>query len=191
MNKNNEFYCRLENLCHNNISDNGTIELPMNDYIRGENVYVEYFTNISLLKERILNLTEIWQRKMTDNKNMINVYPGLYIVNQKNNDKAIGFCFGQWYLSSSLFFNFVHNYIIKNFEEEYSRIMYKLESKKGFSIVSTWDLSGCELDLLTEEIFDLELRYFLDGDPIAEEIKHDLFYSEMVNRGYIDLFNKQ
>lgn len=37
---------------------------------------------------------------------------------------------------------------------------------------------------------DLELKLFLEGIEVTEEIKQEVYYSEMVRRGYIDILIK-
>ena len=48
-----------------------------------------------------------------------------------------------------------------------------------------------EINLLSEELFNLELKRILDGEETTEEIKQNVFYPEMVKRGYVDILNKK
>ena len=47
------------------------------------------------------------------------------------------------------------------------------------------------MNFLSDELMDLELEHFLEGKEITEKIKQEVFYSEMVRRGYIDILDRQ
>ena len=40
------------------------------------------------------------------------------------------------------------------------------------------------MNLLSDELMDLELRLFLEGEKVTEEIKQEVYYPEIVRRGY-------
>lgn len=186
MNKQSNFYCRMESLCRNQLIFDREAEKSKSKYVSNENVYVEYFENINLLKKRVLALTDSWKNRFEYNKEITH-YPGLYIINKYNQDKAIGFCFNKWYICDSEFSRYARKYLYSNFQEKYLANIEKLETKP-FVIDSSWELFDCELNLLTEKIFDTELNLFLNQEKATEKIKQDLFYPEIVERGYINIY---
>lgn len=90
-------------------------------------------------------------------------------------------------MCDSKFSLYARKYLYDNFQEQYLLNMEKLE-KKPFIIDSNRKLLDCELNLLPEKIFDIELNIFLNQEKVTKKTTQEIFYPEMLKRGYIDIF---
>ena len=188
----NNVYCRFENFCFNFDLDNTTTVREKSLYNPDEDVYVENFTNIASLKTRVLELYEIWinKRKLND-KQEYTYYPGFIIFHQYGDSKTIGFCPLGWHFFNGGFANYIRNYLIALDYDRYPQNLRKIEGRGCDFNVGTEDYGDDEMNFLSDELMDLELEYFLEGKEITEKIKQEVFYPEMVRRGYVDILDRQ
>ena len=191
MNKNNNAYCRFENFCCHFLQDETTTVKEKSWDAPIEDVYVEYFTDINSLKKRILQLYEVWMNKHKFNDRQKEAYyPGFIIVNQWNQRTTVGFCPQGWHFLGSGFSSYIRKYIIALDYDKYLRNIRKIQGR-GFDFDVSTDNADYEMNLLSDELMDLELKHFLEGEEITEEIKQKVYYPEMVRRGYIDILGEK
>ena len=117
-------------------------------------------------------------------------YPGFLIFNRKKDWKIIGFCYGGWYTLDNNFTKYLHTYIYDLYgNENFHKYRNKLKGKKFLFLIPEVN-EVHERNLLSNELIDIELKHFLEEEEITEKIKQEIYYSEMVRRGYIDILNK-
>ncbi|MEL6439978.1 MAG: hypothetical protein AAFQ80_12080 [Cyanobacteria bacterium J06621_8] len=117
-------------------------------------------------------------------------YPGFLIFNnQEKDNKVIGFCPQGWYLECSGFLGYVNSYIFTLDYDNSLRNLRKIEGR-GYDFDISKDYGNYEMCLLFEELINLELKHFLEGLEITDQIKQEIYYPEMVRRGYIDILNE-
>ncbi|MBE9047001.1 hypothetical protein IQ255_21795 [Pleurocapsales cyanobacterium LEGE 10410] len=190
MNKNNNAYCRFENFCCHFLQDETKAVKEKSWDAPIEDVYVEYFTDIASLKMRVLQLYEIWMHKHGfNNRQKGAYYPGFIICNQHGEHTVIGFCPHGWHFFNGSFSNYIRNYLIALDYDRYPQNLRKIQGR-GYDFDVSVDHGDDEMNLLSDKLMDLELEHFLEGKEITNEIKQEVFYPEMVRRGYIDILNQ-
>ncbi|MEL6439980.1 MAG: hypothetical protein AAFQ80_12090, partial [Cyanobacteria bacterium J06621_8] len=118
-----------------------------------------------------------------------NVYfPGFIIFNQRKDYKVIEFGSQGWYFSCGNFLSYIYSYLIALDKSNVVKNIRKIEVK-GYDFDISQDYSDYEITLLSEELMDLELKHFLEGLEITDKIKQEIYYPEMVRRGYVDILN--
>lgn len=190
MNQESNLYCRFENFCCHFLQEktNTVKEKSWNAPI--EDVYVEYFSDIHSLKMRVLQLYNTWMNKHKfHNRQEEAYYPGFMIFNQWHDWTIIGFCPQGWHLFNSGFSTYIRLYVISLNFDQYSKHIRKIQGR-GFDFDISVDHMDYEMNLLSEELMDLELKCFLERIEITEKIKQEVYYPEMVRRGYIDILNE-
>ncbi|MEO0686463.1 MAG: hypothetical protein AAFY76_15845, partial [Cyanobacteria bacterium J06649_11] len=166
----NKAYCRFEAFCHHfpQYITTATKEKSLNTP-PDEDVYVEYFNDMRSIKTRVLDLYQIWMKRHNFFNGVEGVYyPGFYIFNQYGGWKIIGFCPQGWYLLGNGFSDYVHQYIIALNYDKYSRYIRKIQGR-GFDFDVVADNGDYEMNLLSDELMDLELKLFLEGQKVTEE----------------------
>lgn len=167
-----------------------------------EYVYVENHQDITSLKQRIKQLTQKYLKRFPKKerywteaereKNSSNGlvedekldrYPAFLIYNKKKKKRLIGFCYRGWF-----FFTKFRTYLAKSLvniygKENYSDYLQAIPRKRFIFYTPEWSEMD-ELDLISEELLDLHLREFLDGEKIPPEIKEAAFHKELMNRNY-------
>ena len=118
-------------------------------------------------------------------------YPGLVIRNRWGKSKYVGFCYKGWFMMGNGFSSYLMQYAVNLYGiPEYAKYLKKIPGRNFiFMIPDAMDEE--EINLLSEELFNLELKRILDGEETTEEIKQNVFYPEMVKRGYVDILNKK
>jgi len=209
MNQIANFYCRFEDLHFT--SSSPEIELIEEDSIFLDDIIsVSYFRDIPSLKSHVLNMTKIWieraERKnskllvMESNNNFgykkisnwatLN-YPRFMIYNRWMNWSIIGFCDRGWHVGSNNFEQYMMHYAVDiHGISKYAEVLASIPAR-NFNFVMGELTEESEINLLTDELVDLELEHFLDGKEITEEIRQEVYYSEMVRRGYLDIIGKK
>lgn len=189
-------YCRLESFCCHHISDNESLIEEQSHFLYNEKVYVNNFDNLLDLKKRVVKLKELWERRYFSLKknrviNNIDVYPGFMIYNCSKEWKIISFCNLGWYVLGSNFNYYINQYIINlHGIDKHLEVINKIPSRKiSFLIPDVKE--ELEMNLFSEKLMNIELESFLDGKEITEEIKQEVYYPEMVRRGYIDIIGKK
>ena len=192
MNKNNNVYCRFENFCCHFLQDEATAAKEKSLYLPIEDVYVEYFTDIASLKIRIFELYKIWMNQHGYNNRSEETYdyPGFIIFNQYGDSSVVGYCPLGWHFFNGGFTNYICQYVIALGIDKYPQNIRKIQGH-GFDFDVSVEHMDYEMNLLSDKLMDLELEHFLEGKEITEKIEQEVFYPEMVRRGYIDILNEK
>lgn len=167
-----------------------------------EYVYVENHQDITSLKQRIKQLTQKYLKRFPKKerywteaereKNSSNGlvkdekldrYPAFLIYNSLEEWSLIGVCYKGWKFSSG-FRGFLVKYLKERYREDrYFDYLQAIPRKRFIFYTPEWSEMD-ELDLISEELLDLHLREFLDGEKIPPEIKEAAFHKELMNRNY-------
>ena len=191
MNQNYAYFCRMENFCYHNLQNyHDGINKGKSLKVTSEDVYWETFNDIFSLLERVHQLSKIWVENKQKNENNCELleYPGFLIYNKWKDWGIVSYCLDRWYFAASNFSIYVKKYIISLHSDKYAEYLYKLQGKT-FDVTISIDNSGCEIDLLSKELFEVELKHFFGIEPITEQTQQNIFYPEMVRRGYVDILN--
>ncbi|MGL5940290.1 MAG: hypothetical protein ACRC2S_07875 [Waterburya sp.] len=202
--QNNIFYCRLEISYARLLKDEPTATKKKSLFLQ-KDVYVQNFNSINSLKKQIIKLTEIWLNIFPEKEKYWNddvwrtiikykgmdenrdTYPGFMIYNHWNDWRIIGICYKGWHMLGSNFEQYLHNYAINLFGKP--GYLKQLEKIQGRNLIfMTPEFHGIEeMFLLSDELVNFELEYFLENKEMTDEIKQKAFYPEMVKKGFIEV----
>jgi hypothetical protein len=201
--QNNISYCRLE-ISYNYLFEDELTETKQKSLFLQKDVYVKNFNNIESLKNQIIKLTEIWLNKYPEREKYWNddvwkiymkyngkdedrdKYPAFMIYNRWNDWRIIGICYKGWHMGSN-FEQYIRHYAINLFGKPgYIKQLEKIQGRNF--IFMTPEFHGTEeMNLLSDELLNLELEYFLENKEMTDEIKQKVFYPEMVKRGFVEV----
>ena len=203
----NNFYCRLEGF-YQPLFDKDLAVTKQDSILLGREVYVKEFNDIKSLKQQIKDYTQIWitiypeKERYLSNKKWKNNrikdqldekrdrYPGFMILNSNKDWVTIGYCYRGWHFIGNEFSKYINKYIINlHGIDRFIEYRKKLNGR-NFLFLIPEVLEEHERALISDELMDLELEHFLEGKEITEKIEQEVFYPEMVRRGYIDILNE-
>jgi hypothetical protein len=201
--QNNSSYCRLE-ISYNYLFEDEPTETKHKSLFLQKDVYVKNFDNIKSLKEQIIEITEIWLNKYPERERYWNddvwkncmkyngkdedrdKYPGFMIYNRWGNWTIIGICYKGWRMGSN-FEQYLRHYAINIYGiQGYGKQLEKIQGRNF--IFMTPEFHGFEeMYLLSDELVNFELEYFLENKEMTDEVKQEVFYPEMVKKGFIEV----
>lgn len=157
-----------------------------------EDVYIENVTTVDSLKKWILYFSEVWKQKRLESiyKDNMTERIAFPLFNCWKNSTQVGFCSEGWIYWESSFAIYVYRYASKICKNKYLDFRNAIGGKI-YDVDTFIDIGYLEynMNFLTEELIDIELKRFLNGEEVTEEIEREVYYPEMVRRGYIDIIN--
>jgi hypothetical protein len=196
-------YSRLEHYCIFDLQTdkNTLIELSYSGI--SENVYVEEYQDFSSLKNRIIELYELWQvkypyrssydRKMGDRDNNLrkikmDAYPDLILYNRWKGEMFVGVCPLGWKVSI-IFFGYILRHLENLYGKEAGSKIYNQIAKNqiAFYTVPTEPTYTSICELVSEETADLIIQEFLDKNKIEHDLDPEIFLGELKKRDYSNL----
>lgn len=194
MSKDRSAYCRLEIYCALNIlsyaQSNSYVEKSFRD---GEiEVYVENYSKFPSVKERIIELTNIWLDKYPEekiywnedvDKNIKNKHScslRFLIFNRWKKMMPIGITYKGWYVSY-LFYGYSAKYVEDKYgKDKVDEIVWR--EKFGFMAPEHTEVN--ELDLVSEKTAELFVTEWLDKGDVSEDFMEKIFTEELENREF-------
>ena len=205
---NNDFCCKLEGFHDILFKNDPNVNKENSTFFKRE-VYTKTFNNIDNLKQHVVSCTKAWircypekERYLSDEywqRNKIgnlldekrDLYPGFLILNRWKDWRTIGYCYKGWHLIGNEFSKYLNKYIIDlHGVDNLLKYQRKLDTK-NFLFLIPQAFDDFERKLISNEIIDIELRHFLYREEITKKIEQEVFYPEMVRRGYIDILDKK
>jgi len=199
-------YCRLESFYSYLLKDQLNVyKYKFSDYV-GE-VYVKDFNDIESLKYQVIKSTEFWIKKhpeqerfWSDEEWKIRIrqgikdkdrdsYPGFMVRNRWDQYAIIGFCYQGWFVLGNAFYRNLLEYAVGLYGiSDYAKQLNQVSNRDFiFMIPDVHDEK--DTNLLSDKLFDLEIKRLLNGEKETEEITQKIFYSEIVKRGYIEILS--
>ena len=198
MSKNGHNFCRLEFHNYKELESVNSYK-DTSIFFKNKEFNVENFSSINCLKDRLKDLYDRWQYVPFIKNLKDKIYPIYYLYNSNNEISLISYTSFGWKAP----YNYFYGYISQIFTRKFSIKRYLSHFRP--------QIQGEELELISpdyhepsfrhrveldsEEIFDMVTEVFLQNKKFTEEelvpIRQELFYPEMVKRGYIDVLNSE
>ena len=141
-------------------------------------VYVEEYNNYYLLKNRIIELSEIYK-----NENNL----GFFIINSNGDIATVGIFNKGWLFNPNYYYGYLVIYFSKIYgKPDYHKHLSSIEKADIKFMCSDGEVIYInEIELVSEYLFDFLLRDFLNEENLSKESLNEACHKEMIEKGYI------
>ena len=141
-------------------------------------VYVKEYDDYYLLKNRIIELNEIYKSQ----NNLV-----FFIINSNADIATVGIYDQKWLFNPNYYYGYLVIYFSKIYgKPDYHKHLSALEKTDIEFMCSDGEVIYInEIELVSEYLFDFLLQYFLEEKFLSRKVLDEACYKEMIDQGYI------
>ena len=141
-------------------------------------VYVEEYDNYHLLKNRIIELSEIYKSE----NNL-----AFYIINSNADIATVAICDKGWLFNPNYYYGYLVIYFSKIYgKPDYHKYLSSIEKADIEFMCSDGEVIYInEIELVSEHLFNFLLQNFLEENKISKYSLNKACHKEMIEKGYI------